>query len=273
VVALPLKVDARWPINLGVDVLREVRRSVASRPTQTSTEENLMSTTTPDRGSAAAAIGGTDELQKWNWGAFLGVSIWAFGHRLWGKAILSLVVSLVTGGLAAIAFGTWFALKGNRWIWERGGYASHEELRAKERKWAWAFLWLTVGLFVLCFLFAALAGSNDNGDSTVTFKNEQTGKTQSVTLPAAAGGRVRCSLDTLEELKAYDIALGRMKLMLDQVRRQERSIELKYPSHTAPDAVVVQYNALWRREHRLIDLYNNQNHIRNAKIDRDCTAG
>ena len=111
-----------------------------------------MSTTTPDHGSAAVAIGGKDELQKWNWGAFLWVWIWAFGHRLWGKATLAFVVSFVTFGLASIVFGIWFAQKGNRWIWDRGGYASREDLRAKERKWAWAFLWFIVAFFVMFYL-------------------------------------------------------------------------------------------------------------------------
>ena len=116
-----------------------------------------MSTTTPDHGSAAVAIGGEGELEKWNWGAFLWVWIWAFGHRLWGKATLALVVSFVTLGFASIVFGVWFAEKGSRWIWERGGYASHEELRVKERKWAWAFLWFVVAVFVF-YLPAALVG-------------------------------------------------------------------------------------------------------------------
>ena len=37
-----------------------------------------------------------------------------------------------------IVVGIVFAVKGNRWIWERGGYDSHEEHRGKARNWAWA---------------------------------------------------------------------------------------------------------------------------------------
>jgi len=36
----------------------------------------------------------------------------------------------------------------DKWNWERGGYESREELRRKERTWAWAYLW---------FVLAALA--------------------------------------------------------------------------------------------------------------------
>ena len=105
-----------------------------------------------------ARAGGKDELDKWNWGAFLWGPIWAFGHRLWVQATIGLVISLVTLGLAGIGVGIWYALKGNRWIWERGGYASKEELRAKERKWAWAYLWFVVAVFALSFLAGALGG-------------------------------------------------------------------------------------------------------------------
>jgi hypothetical protein len=108
-----------------------------------------MDTTDPD-----AIPGQKDELDKWNWGAFLWGPIWALGHRLWGKGIVALVVSIVTLGIAGIAFQIWFALKGNRWIWDRGGYGSKEELRRKERKWAWAYLWFTlawVALYVVVF--------------------------------------------------------------------------------------------------------------------------
>jgi hypothetical protein len=112
-----------------------------------------MSATDPD-----AIPGQKDELDKWNWGAFLWGVIWAFGHRLWKQAIIGLVLSVVTLGLAQIPVGIWYALKGNRWIWERGGYDSKEELRQKERKWAWAYLWLFLAALVLGFVVGLLVG-------------------------------------------------------------------------------------------------------------------
>ena len=51
--------------------------------------------------------------------------------------------------LVGIAVGVVFALKANRWIWERGGYQSHDELRAKERMWAWAYLWFALAAAVI----------------------------------------------------------------------------------------------------------------------------
>jgi hypothetical protein len=117
-----------------------------------------MDTSPTDPDALETTRGGKDELEKWNWGAFLWGVIWAFGHRLWKQAILSLVATVVTLGLAGIVISVWFALKGNRWIWARGGYASKEELRQKERKWAWAYLWIFGGILVLGLVATLLGG-------------------------------------------------------------------------------------------------------------------
>jgi len=116
-----------------------------------------VSTTAPDEvgRDAGMAVAGKHELDKWNWGAFLWGGIWAIGHRLWAKGIIGLLLTLIP--LVGIVVGIVFALKGNRWIWERGGYDSHEELRAKERKWAWAYLWFVLAVFAIGFV-VGLAG-------------------------------------------------------------------------------------------------------------------
>lgn len=113
-----------------------------------------MSTTDPDE---AVTTGGKDELDKWNWGAFLWGVIWAFGHRLWKQALIGLAIMVVTLGIGGIGVQVWYALKGNRWVWERGGYGSKEELRRKERKWAWAYLWFTLAAIALYVVLLVLA--------------------------------------------------------------------------------------------------------------------
>ena len=116
-----------------------------------------MSTTSTDP-EALATTTGKDELDKWNWAAFLWGVIWAFGHRLWKQALIGLVLTVITLGLAGLPISIWYALKGNRWIWERGGYGSKPELRQKERKWAWAYLWAVIAIFALSFTVSLLAG-------------------------------------------------------------------------------------------------------------------
>lgn len=116
-----------------------------------------MSATSTDP-EAAGTTTGKDELDKWNWGAFLWGIIWAFGHRLWKQAIIGLVITIVTLSIGSIGVSVWYALKGNRWSWERGGYGSKEELRQKERKWAWAYLWVIIASIALGILLAVLGG-------------------------------------------------------------------------------------------------------------------
>ena len=54
-----------------------------------------------------------------------------------------------------------FGLKGNEWAWQRGGYASVEELRAKERKRAIAALIVFVISILLVILVVAAGGSSE----------------------------------------------------------------------------------------------------------------
>ena len=93
------------------------------------------------------------QLDRWNWGAAVFSWIWALGHRLWVYALLGLVLSLIP--LAAFIV---FGLKGNEWAWERGGYSSVEELRAKERTWAIAALIYVLAIVVLVIIVMAAGG-------------------------------------------------------------------------------------------------------------------
>jgi hypothetical protein len=91
------------------------------------------------------------EVDRWNWGAFLLNTIWALGHRLWWQALLSIVP--VFGIIMTLVL----ALKGGRWAWEKGTYASVEEYKAKERRWTIAGLTL-YGLVAALIVLGAIAG-------------------------------------------------------------------------------------------------------------------
>ena len=95
-----------------------------------------------------------DELDKWNWGAFFWTWIWAFGHRVWAQGAVGFVVSI----FVPLAPNIYFALKGNRLAWEHGSYSTKEELRARERRWAWAaaiFYGAIAAILVLLVLVGA----------------------------------------------------------------------------------------------------------------------
>lgn len=113
---------------------------------------------------------------------------------------------------------------------------------------------------------------NNSGDATVKITDDKTGKVQTVQIRAAGGKSFSCPVGTNDKLEPYDIKLGRVKLTLQQVRRAERKIDQRYPSHRAPGAVVDRYNALVRRDRRLVAAFNALVDTRNAIVDRDCTA-
>jgi hypothetical protein len=95
------------------------------------------------------------EVDKWNWGAFFWTWIWALGHRLWRQAVIGFVV----GAFVPLAPNLYFGLRGNRLAWESGGFSSPEELRARQRRWAWGALFfysavvLVLGLLVVLGVF------------------------------------------------------------------------------------------------------------------------
>jgi hypothetical protein len=112
---------------------------------------------------------------------------------------------------------------------------------------------------------------NHNGSTTVRITDPKTGQVQSVSI-GASGQAFSCPAGTRNRLEPYDLEAGRIKLTLLRVRRVERAIERRYPSHNAPSSVARRYNALLRRDNRLVSAFNRAVGAHNAIISRDCTA-
>lgn len=112
---------------------------------------------------------------------------------------------------------------------------------------------------------------NNHGDATVKIKNEKTGRVQSVRIEAG-GKSFLCPVGIDDKLRPHDLAAARIKLTLRQVRREEQVLLRKHPSG-APDPVVTRFNALRRRDDRLVAAYNGEIRSHNAILRRDCTAG
>ena len=112
---------------------------------------------------------------------------------------------------------------------------------------------------------------NQHGDATVKIK-DASGKVHAVVIKSNGGKSFSCPVGTHDKVKQYDINAGRIELTLQAVRRSERAIDQRYPKNVAPHKIVVRFNALVKREGRLVDAYNAQVDAHNAIIDRDCTA-
>lgn len=110
---------------------------------------------------------------------------------------------------------------------------------------------------------------DDSGTATVTIKNK--GGEQTVRLFGDKGGKsYSCPPGTEDKLSPHDIKAGRIELTLRQVRRQERRIEKKYPDAAPPQAVIDHYEALNRRDNRLVSAYNAEIDAHNAILESDC---
>jgi hypothetical protein len=75
-----------------------------------------------------------------------------------------------------------------------------------------------------------------------------------------------------DKLSTIDGLLGRIQLTLEDVRRDEKAIEDRYPERTAPPkAIVSEYEAFARRDDRLVAKFNRATKDHDAVIDSDCS--
>lgn len=74
-----------------------------------------------------------DEINRWNWGAFLLTWIWGIGN---GTFIALLMFVPFVNVVMAFVLGA----KGSEWAWRNKRWESIEAFRATQRKWAWAGL-------------------------------------------------------------------------------------------------------------------------------------
>lgn len=104
------------------------------------------------------------ELNKWNWGAFWLVWIWAIGNKTW-IGLLGLIspISLIM----AIILG----IKGNEWAWQNRKFESIDQFKKVQKAWS---LW-GLGLFLVSFVLMIVIMSTSvmSGLQTAREKAEQ----------------------------------------------------------------------------------------------------
>jgi len=70
-----------------------------------------------------------EEIQGWNWGAFLLTPFWLVSNRVW-IGIFAFVP--IVGVWMAIALG----IKGNEWAWKSRKWESIESFQTYQKRWA-----------------------------------------------------------------------------------------------------------------------------------------
>lgn len=88
-----------------------------------------------------------DEIQGWNWGAFLMPWLWPFTNHVW-IGLLAFVPQV--GWLMSLALGS----RGNEWAWKSRRWRSIEHFKAHQRGWAIAGLFLGLPLSAMVWYLA-----------------------------------------------------------------------------------------------------------------------
>lgn len=107
------------------------------------------------------------ELQCFNWGAFLFTWIWGLGNNSY-IALLSLIniffyLNPFAGWLSSLGFSIWLGCKGNEFAWKNGQWKDIEHFNKVQRNWAtWGLIiivpLLLLKIFLISLVLAFIAG-------------------------------------------------------------------------------------------------------------------
>ncbi len=93
-----------------------------------------------------------DEIQGWNWGAFLLPGVWCLTNKVWIALIAWVDLFFLTGGFLWLVIGVILGIKGNEWAWKSRRWSSIPAFKTHQKYWAIAGL-----IFSICvLLFVAL---------------------------------------------------------------------------------------------------------------------
>jgi serine/threonine protein kinase len=101
-----------------------------------------------------------DEIQGWNWGAFLLPGLWCLTNHVWIGLLSWLDLSVITFGMTSAVMGVILGAKGNEWAWKSRRWSSVAAFKAHQRAWAIAafIIWGVILLLVLLLIVAVVLG-------------------------------------------------------------------------------------------------------------------
>lgn len=102
----------------------------------------------PGAGSRRASRGlVSEELEKWNWGAFLASWVWApFNGAYWPLVVLLVAWIPYIGQVAQICLCSYLGLHGFRMAWRKNRAADFDSFMKRQRLWAW----IGIAIFAGC---------------------------------------------------------------------------------------------------------------------------
>ena len=101
----------------------------------------------------------TEELGKWNWGAFFLNWIWGLGNGIYWPLVLILCNFIpYIGWIASIVICIVLGANGTKWAWKAKSWDSWNSFRETQHKWAIAALWFFGVAFVIGFIVGLSEG-------------------------------------------------------------------------------------------------------------------
>lgn len=99
----------------------------------------------------------SQDLSKWNWGAFMFNWIWAISNGIYWPLLLILLNFIpYVGSIAAFGLCIYLGVKGTEMAWNAKTWPSWESFKETQHRWAVAILWV-YGISILIAIIASLA--------------------------------------------------------------------------------------------------------------------
>ncbi len=99
----------------------------------------------------------SQDLSKWNWGAFVFNWIWAICNGIYWPLLLILLNFIpYVGPLAAFGLCVYLGIKGTEMAWNAKTWPSWESFKKTQHKWAVAILWVYGISFLIALLIALI---------------------------------------------------------------------------------------------------------------------
>ena len=102
----------------------------------------------------------SQDLSKWNWGAFMFNWLWAVCNGIYWPLLLILLNFIpYVGPIAAFGLCIYLGVKGTEMAWNAKTWPSWESFQETQHKWAVAILWV-MGISLVIGIIAGIAASS-----------------------------------------------------------------------------------------------------------------
>lgn len=115
----------------------------------------------------ADRVAASDEMHRFNWGAFFFNFIWAFFNGAYVQSFIYIgvvfflnIFNPFISSLAGLGLCIWFGINGNEWAWKNKSWKSLDYFYLIQRRWAMAILIYLITIIAFIFISVRILTSN-----------------------------------------------------------------------------------------------------------------